>query len=76
VARNEESADPKDMRPNSLVEMMPSMGIQEQSLTTGLVAVKPPTVEIAPTQASPSSSNEEVDYSTSDVEWGNVRPEQ
>ena len=70
----EESTDPTDMRPNFPVEMMPSMGISEQSLTTGLIAVKPPAVEIEPAQASLSSTNEEVDYSGSDVDWNNVRP--
>ena len=44
----------------------------EQSLTTRLVAIRPPTIKIAPTQASPSSSNEEVDYSGSDIDWDNM----
>jgi len=53
----------EEMRPSSPIEMMPSIGMPEQSLTTGLVVVRSPAVEIASTQASPSSSNEEVDYS-------------
>ena len=70
----EESAEPKDMRPSSPVEMMPCMGMPEQSLTTRLVAFRPPEAEVACTQASPSSSSEEVDYSGSSVEWDNVHP--
>ena len=62
------------MRPSSSVEMMPSIGMPYQSPTTGLVAVKSLTTEIACAQVSPSSSSEEVDYSRSDVDWDNVCP--
>jgi len=49
-------------------------GMPDQSPITRLMAVRPPTIKIAPTQASPSSSNEELDYSRSDIDWDNVRP--
>ena len=70
----EESTDPKDMRPSFPVEMMSSMGMLEQSLTTGLVAVKFSVAEVAYARASPSSSSEEVDYSGSDVDWDIMHP--
>ena len=69
----EERTDLKDKQPNSPIEMISSSGVSEQSLTIGLVVIRPPAIEIATTQASPSSSNEEVDYSRSDVDWDNVR---
>ena len=53
---------------------MRSMGMPEQILTTGLLAVKFPVAEVACAHASPSSSSEEVVCSGSDVDWDNVRP--
>ena len=68
----EESTDLKDMRSSSPVEMMPSSGLPEQSPTTGLVVVRPLVAEVMHIQALSSSSNDEVDYSGSNVDWDNV----
>ena len=62
------------MQLGSSIEMMPSTGMPEQSPTTRLVVAKSPVVEVTPTQVSPSSSSEKVNYSVEDVNWRNVLP--
>ena len=68
----EESTDPKDTQLCSLIVMMPSTGIPEQSPITGLVGTRPPVAEVSLTQVSSSSSRE--DYSGDDIDWDNVHP--
>ena len=65
----EESADPKNMQQGSPIEMMPSIGIPEQSLTTRLIGTRPPVAEVSHTLASCSSSSERLDYLRDDLDW-------
>ena len=68
----EKITDPKDILPGSLVEMMPSAGVPEQSPTTGFV--RAPVVRVLPTPISSLSSSEKLDYSGDDIEWDNACP--
>ena len=66
------SVDPKYIQPGSLVEMMSSAGVPEQSPTTGLDGARLPSVGVSPTLVSSPLSNEKLDYSEDDIDWDNV----
>ena len=67
--------DPTDIQPDSLVEMMSSVEVPEQSPTAGLVKVELPTTRVLPTPISSSSLSEKLDYlGDDDVDWDIVHP--
>ena len=70
----EEIADPKDIQLGSLSIMMLLIEFSEQSPTTGLVGTRPPVIEILPSPVSSPPSDEEVDYSGDDFDFGDAPP--
>jgi len=67
------SVDPIGIQPRFPVEMMSSMGVPEQSPTTGLIGAKLSATGVLPTLVSSSSSSEKLDYSgDDDDDWNNV----
>ena len=69
-----ERAKPKDVQPVSQSIMVPSIGFPEQCPTIRLVGTKPPFIKIPPSSVSSPPSNEEVDYSGDDFNFGDKPP--
>ena len=69
----EGGTNPKDVQSGSLIEMMPSAGVPEQSPTTRLIRARLPAARVLPTLVSSSSSSEKLDYSRDDINRDNMR---
>jgi len=65
----EEGVVPMDKQSGSLVIMIPSIEVLEQSLTTRLALNKPMVIDIQPSHISSPQSEEEVDYSGEDLDF-------
>jgi len=69
-----EGVNPMDAPPGFLTVMMPPTGVSEQSPTTGIVFYKPATIEIPPSPIQSPLSEEKVDYSREDFDFGKEPP--
>jgi len=70
----EERANQNDVQSGSPSIMMPSIGFPEKSPTTGLMGTRPPVIEIPLSPVSSPPSDEVIDYSIDDFDFGDKPP--